>query len=361
MITTQITKNFNSTNQNLTFLDKDVLISGNNTFLGKECLTFKILESLERNYNSTQNVLECNRNKTMGAIDRIQTDIGTRIETNHGDSKFTTVNMANTVHTAIQDSRSINQKNIINAKSDLHDNIVALTDRVQTNAVEERSIIYKQAFRSKEQNLDDFGTLNSIIMDKASDIQVDNHLGFTNTTGQIYNKASQEALAYKHIQILKGESQYDELKFAAENASNLHLDTTQQTEKLAHHIQESDLEALKRKECLAQQILKKELDIIRSEIVLVCKMKKGCCETKEKVDKRATYTHYKLKDQDINRLKDELTEQEIWDTNYFPHCHEYNTHNRHNENNEHNRHNENNRHNTHNEHNEHNEHNCNRG
>ena len=334
MIATQISNDFSSTNQNLAFLDKEVLISGNNTLMGKEGLTFKILESLERNYNNTQNTIECNRNETMGAIDRIQTDIGTRIESNHGDSKLTTVHMANTVREAIRDSRSVNQKNIINAKSDLHDNIVGLTDRIQANAVEERSIIYKQAVTSKEEDVDNFGTLNSIIVDRASEIQVGNHLGFSNTSDQLYKNAVHDAFAFKDIQILKGESKYDELKFAAENASNLHLDTIKQTEKLAHDIQESDLEALKRKECLAQQILKKELDIIRSEIIVVSKMKKGCCETKEKIDKRATYTQYKLKDQDINRLKDDLTEQEIWDTNFGPrfrHCNEHSGHNEHSE------------------------------
>lgn len=334
MIATQISNDFSSTNQNLAFLEKEVLISGNNTLMGKEGLTFKILESLERNYNNTQNTIERNRNETMGTIDRIQTDIGTRIESNHGDSKFTTVHTANTVRESIRDSRSVNQKNIIDAKNELHDAVVGLTDRIQANAVEERSIIYKQAVTSKEQNIDNFGILNTNIRNRTSEIQIGNHLGFRNTSEQLYKNGVHDALAYKDIQIFKGESNYDELKFATENSSSLRLDTLKQTEKLAHDIQESDLEALKRKECLAQQILKKELDIIRTEIIVVSKMKKGCCETKEKVDKRATYTQYKLKDQDINRLKDDLTEQEIWDTNFEPrlrHCNEHNEHSDHSE------------------------------
>jgi hypothetical protein len=306
LLLNKLSDGFANTDQNISGVSKDVLQTGTAVLAGAERQSLNMLTAIERNGNDTRMSVERNGHDTRSAVDRVGADIGTRVERNGGDGRMVTVQTAGDIRMAVADSRSLIQNSIGDAKTTLADNIAATLASVERNSAEGRATTYEQSAEGRIQNSDNFATVRDLIAKEASDITLNSNLNFANVAKDIQVSGTANAIAAKDIQIQALQVKSDNLLFAAQNAANARHDTLASTERLAHRISSSEMEAFKNKELLALQLGRAELEQARSESRILSKMADCCCEIKEKVDERATVTDLLIKDNETSRLKDEL-------------------------------------------------------
>lgn len=297
---------FSTSDQNLSGVAKDVLKTGNMVLQGAERQSLNVLTAVERNGNDTRMSVERNGHDTRSAVERNASDLATRVERNGGDGRMVTVTTAGDTRMAVADSRSLIQNTISDAKGTLADNIAATLASVERNSAEGRATTYEQSSEGRMQNSANFAAVRDLVSKEASDITLSSSLNFANVSKEITQTGTANALAAKDIQIQSLQIKSDQLLFAAQNASVARQDTLAGTERLAHRIASSEMEAFKNKELLALQLGRAELEQCRSESRILSKLAECCCEIKEKVDERATVTDLLIKDNEQSRLKDEL-------------------------------------------------------
>jgi hypothetical protein len=306
LLLNKLSEGFATSDQNITGVSKDVLQTGTAVLAGAERQSLNVLTAVERNGNDTRMAVERNGNDTRSSIDRVGADVSTRVERNGGDGRMVTVQTAGDVRMAIADSRSLIQNSIGDAKTTLADNIAATLASVERNSAEGRATTYEQSSEGRIQNSQNFAAVRDLVSKEASDIALNSNLNFSNVSKDIQITGTANALAAKDIQIQALQVKSDNLLFAAQNASIARQDTLASTERLAHRISSSEMEAFKNKELLSLQLGRAELEQARSESRILSKMAECCCEIKEKVDERATVTDLLIKDNETSRLKDEL-------------------------------------------------------
>jgi hypothetical protein len=230
---------------------------------------------------------------------------------------------------AVADSRSLIQNSISDAKASLSDNVAATLASVERNSAEGRATTYEQSAEGRMQNSDNFAAVRDLIAKEAADSTLNSNLNFANVQRDVAHIGTANALAAKDIQIQSLQIKSDNLLFAAQNASVARQDTLAGTERLAHRIASSEMEAFKNKELLALQLGRAELEQCRSESRILSKLAECCCEIKEKVDERATVTDLLIKDNETSRLKDELLWARLRRRDGYDHGHGHGGHGHH--------------------------------
>jgi len=319
LLLNKLSDGFATTDQNISGVSKDVLQTGTAVLAGAERQSLNVLTAVERNGNDTRMSVERNGHDTRSSIDRVGADVSTRVERNGGDGRMVTVQTAGDVRMAIADSRSLIQNSIGDAKTTLSDNIAATLASVERNSAEGRATTYEQSSEGRIQNSSNFAAVRDLVSKEASDITLNSNLNFANVSKDIQETGTANALAAKDIQIQQLQIKSDNLLFAAQNAASARHDTLASTERLAHRISSSEMEAFKNKELLALQLGRAELEQARSESRILSKMAECCCEIKEKVDERATVTDLLIKDNEQSRLKDELLWARLRDVRHRDH------------------------------------------
>jgi hypothetical protein len=301
----------NKTNQSLNNLSRDIY--NTNTLINQtnKGLTLNLINSLERDFNNTQIRHQENHNNIKTAIANTQHNLDTQLEKCKADSNLTTLNTTNTIRESLHDSSYSVIKTVQDEKRVLNKEIQNLIAEIYEDAESEKKETREQNGQTRYNNNKNFENVKYDIKKNGKQLQLNEQLNFTQVNKQIINNETQQTLANRDIQLLTLANKYEQQKFASANANTAKLDTLSSTERLAHQIQDSDLEALKHKEMLAQQILQKELDIIQSENRIISSMKKKTCELKEQIDMRAKRTQRLLKHNDIERIKDEILTSEI--------------------------------------------------
>lgn len=303
----QYDNNIRKTNQNISNLSRSVLLQANQN----AGLTLDCLKSIQKNYNDTQITEQEHYIDTQKAVAKIRYNIDTQMEKTNADSKLNTLITANTVRESLNDSTYIINKNIRDVNQQLNNDIHEVLNGLNATYSEDKKTTYKQNAQVRAQNRDDFEILKTAIRSEAREMEVNNNLNFRNVDKLITTNSQYEAIGAKDIQLLNFKNKNEVLLFANENASNARLDTLVSTEKLTHRLQENDLQALKDKELLSQKILQKELDLIRYENNIMSALKKKTCEIKNEIEERSKRTQYKLKNDEISRLKEDLLNAQL--------------------------------------------------
>jgi hypothetical protein len=336
----RINEGFINNDQHVSDVSRDVLKTGNMVLQGAERQALSVLTSVERNGNDSRSAIERNGNDTRmsvertghdtrSAVERNASDLATRVERNGGDSRMVTVTTAGDTRTAVGDSRSLIQNTIADAKGYLADSIAATLASVERNSAEGRSTTYEQSAEGRMQNSDNFSAVRDLVAKEAADQTLASSLNFANVQRDVAHIGTANALAAKDIQIQSLQIKSDNLLFAAQNASIARQDTLAGTERLAHRIASSEMEAFKNKELLALQLGRAELEQCRSESRILSKLAECCCEIKEKVDERATVTDLLIKDNETSRLKDELLWARLRRREGYDHGHGHGGHGHH--------------------------------
>ena len=316
LLISQYDNNLRRTDQNIGNLSRSILSQTQTQTTQMETLTLNCLNLLQRNYNDTQITEQQHHNDTEKAIAHIKYNIDTQMEKSNADSNLNTLNTANTVRESLNDSTYITNRDIENAKEELHTNMHHLISQINTSFTESNKTTYKQNAQTRVQTREYFELLKTDIRNRAEAIKLNRNLNFTNTDKLIIANSKSDAIGTRDIQLLSLKNKNEQLLFANENASNVRLHTLENTEKLTHRLQENDLQALKHKELLSQQILQKELDLIRYENSIMSALKKKTCEIKEGIEERSKRTQYKLKNDEISRLKEEMLNTQISGNHY---------------------------------------------
>ena len=303
----QYDNNIRRTNQNIGILSRSVLLQANQN----ATLTLDCLNSIQQNYNDTQLTEQEHYIDTQKAVAKVKYKIDTQMEKTDADSKLNTLITANTVRNSLNDSTIIINKNIKDDKQQLNNDIYGLLSGLNATFTEGKKAIYEQSAQTRAQDRDAFGLLKTGIRNAIDDLEVNNNLNYTKVNNLIITNAKSDTIGTKDIQLLNLKNKNEQLLFANENASRTRLYTLENTEKLTHQIHNTKLQALKHKELLSQQILQKELDLVRNENNILSALKKQACEQKNALEERSKRTRYKLKNDEISRLKDELFNAQI--------------------------------------------------
>jgi hypothetical protein len=320
LLITQLSNNFGRTSQNIGNLSRDIyntgaLIEQSNNALTLNTLNtlnrLNTLDTLERNYNDTQMTQISNNSAVQNAVNALHYNTGLQMEKIHADTNLNTINTANSLNITIGYDRDINIKSVKDLESGTRDQLNYVNQAINNNSQELNQVINTQASETLKHNNEDFNQLNSEIQLLASKKQVHDTLKFVGVINHIEKTTKEDAIGQKDILKQNLNFKFENTKYASEIASEQRLTVLQSTERLAHRLQTSDLEAAKHKEKLSAQILQAEIDLVRSEAVIISAIKKKTCQIKLQIDERARRTQRLVKVNTIERLREDLQNEEI--------------------------------------------------
>jgi hypothetical protein len=311
LLITQVSNDFERTCQNIGNLSRDIYNSDTLIEQSNNALTLDTLDTLERNYNDTQMTQTSNNNAVQNAVNTLHYNTGLQMEKIHADTNLNTINTANSLNITIGYDRDINIKSVKDLESGTRDQLNYVNRAINNNSQELNQVINRQVTETLEHNNHDFCAVRAQIQANANNKLVHDTLKFVGVANHLKSNSTADAIGHKDIQKQNLNLKFENTKYASEIASEQRLIALQSTERLAHRLQTSDLEAAKHKEKLSAQILQAEIDLVRSETVIISAIKKKTCEIKLQIDERARRTQRLVKVNTIDRLREDLQNEEI--------------------------------------------------
>jgi len=305
-------------NQNIGSLSSSVLKTANKISQENASLTLDLLQTLQENHNATMHTQQINSNAIQSLTNNLHSNLATQMEQVHGQNTLNTAVTANDLTRSLNDATRILNESLSDTEYHLKESLQSLNSRININSAEQKKVIYHESSLEREQTRSNFEYLKKDIRNTADDFELQNQMNFANTINSINKVGLNDALAHKDIQIGNHKNKYEIMLTATQNASIQQDDITKSTARLDHQIQNTELEDLKRKSLLSQQIIESELALIRKETAIISSIKKQTCKIKEQIELRASNSQNLIKKDEHHRLKDTLVSAEIDNVSYYP-------------------------------------------
>lgn len=304
------------TNQNIGSLSNSLFKTTHKITQENTSLTLDLLQTLQENHNATMQ--QINSNELQSLTNNVHTKLATQMEHDHSQNTLNAALTANSLNESINDSTEILNNSVRNTKNDLKESLQVVNSAITRGAYEQKRVAYKEMSHERSQTLNNFEYIKKNIRNLKTKLTVHDQLEFTDIHDALYKNGLEDALVNKDIQIHQHKTNYDLMLTATQNASIQQDTITKSTERLDHQIQNAELEDLKRKGLLAQQIMDSELALIRRETAIISSIQKQTCKIKQQIELRASNSQNLVKKGTLNRLKDTLLTAEIDNVSFYP-------------------------------------------
>ena len=315
------------TNQNIGILSNSLFKTTHKITQENTSLTLDLLQTLQEdhnatmyqiNNNATQQTQQINSNELQSLTNNVHTKLATQMEHDHSQNTLNAALTANSLNESINDSTEILNNSVRNTQTDLKESLQVVNSAITRGAYEQKQVAYKGMSHERSQTLNNFEYVKKGIRNLKTKLTVHDQLEFTDIHDAVYKNAENEALSHKDIQLLANKNKYELMLSGVQNASIQQDTITKSTERLDHQIQNAELEDLKRKGLLSQQIMESELELIRRETAIISSIKKQTGKIKQQIESRASHSQNLIKKGTLNRLKDTLLTAEIDNVSYYP-------------------------------------------